>query len=114
MTFEKFATAVKAHKPEIESITRHLNGSGRVDVQFKGSTKVYSYNGSYIQILNTMHIKAITLWDLNILKDRLKDRKEKHGKPDLFWNDGSLVDYSIEIAGIEEELEYYKDAVIID
>lgn len=69
-------------------------------------SKVYSYRGSYAEILNRLGIKVVTEADLRTAENLLDMAIRSHGKPGLF-SKGKPRDNSREIAELQERIARY-------
>lgn len=115
MTFEKFQSIVKEKRPDVV-VHKHGDFTTKatlgVAVIFNfGKSKVYVYNGTYCQILNRLNIPAVSKTDIFNIKVVLQHYKEEHGQPNLFFD--GVNDFSQEIAFYEQELEKYKNYIIV-
>ena len=112
MTFKKFAEIAAAHRPDaVVHAHKSFGGVQDIAIYFKkedGShSKVYSYRGSYADILNRLGIKVITQTDVATAEAQLRMAKKAHGKPGLF-SKGMIRDCSEEIEHLTELLHRYQ------
>ena len=111
MTFKKFAEIAAAHRPDaVVHAHKSFGGVQDIAIYFKnpdGShSKVYSYRGSYADVLNRLGIKVITQTDVATAEAQLRMAKEAHGKPGLFTK--KTRDSSEEIEKLTELLRRYR------
>ena len=112
MTFRKFAEIAAAHRPDAV-VHAHgcFGGVQDIAIYFKRSdgskSRVYSYRGSYADILNRLGIKVITETDVATAESQLRMAKKAHGKPSLFGK-GTIRDCSEEINHLTELLRRYQ------
>ena len=111
MTFKKFAEIAAAHRPDaVVHAHKSFGGVQDIAIYFKnpdGShSKVYSYRGSYADVLNRLGIKVITQTDVATAEAQLRMAKEAHGKPGLFTK--KTRDCSEEIEKLTELLRRYR------
>lgn len=111
MTFEKFAAIAATRRPDaVVHAHGSFGGVPDVAVYFTRAdgthSKVYSYRGSYAEILNRLGIKVVTEADLRTTENLLEMAIRSHGKPGLFTN-GKPRDNSREIAELQERIARY-------
>ena len=111
MTFKKFAEIAAAHRPDaVVHAHKSFGGVQDIAIYFKnpdGShSKVYSYRGSYADVLNRLGVKVITETDVATAEGQLRMAKEAHGKPGLFTK--KTRDCSEEIEKLTELLRRYR------
>ena len=112
MTFRKFAEIAAARRPDVV-VHAHDSFGGVSDIAIyfireDGThSKVYSYRGSYAEILNRLGIRVITKADLLTAENMLDLALRTHGKPCLFIK-GKTRDNSREIAELRERIAAYK------
>ena len=111
MTFKKFVEIAAAHRPDaVVHAHKSFGGVQDIAIYFKnpdGShSKVYSYRGSYADVLNRLGIKVITQTDVATAESQLRMAKEAHGKPGLFTK--KTRDCSEEINHLTELLRRYQ------
>ena len=112
MTFKKFTEIAAAHRPDaVVHAHKSFGGVQDIAIYFKhpdGShSKVYSYRGSYADVLNRLGIKVITQTDVATAEGQLRMAKKAHGKPSLFGK-GTIRDCSEEINHLTELLRRYQ------
>ena len=112
MTFKKFAEIAAAHRPDaVVHAHGSFGGVPDIAIYFKQQdgkhSKVYSYRGSYADILNRLGIKVITQTDVATAEAQLLMAEKAHGKPSLFGK-GAIRDCSEEIAELTELLRRYQ------
>ena len=112
MTFRKFAEIAAAHRPDaVVHAHGSFGGVQDIAIYFKRSdgskSRVYSYRGSYADILNRLGIKVITQTDVATAEAQLRMAKKAHGKPGLFTK-GTIRDCSEEIEHLTELLRRYQ------
>ena len=119
MTFKKFASIAAAHRPDAV-VHAHGTFGGVPDVAIYfiredgRESKVYSYRGSYVQILDSLGIKVVTKDDLVNAEHMLDVAIQSHGKVGLF-SKGKPRDNSEEIAKLREQIaSYMSDEYIRD
>ena len=119
MTFKKFAAIAAAHRPDAV-VHAHASFGGVPDVAIyyireDGThSKVYSYRGSYADILNRLGIKVVTEADLRTAEHLLEMAIRSHGKPGLF-NKGTVRDNTKEIDELRNRItRYMSDEYIRD
>lgn len=111
MTFKKFAEIAAARRPDVV-VHAHKSCGGVQDIAiyFKKDgreSRVYSYRGSYAEVLNRLGIKVITQTDVATAEAQLRMAKKAHGKPSLFGK-GTVRDCSEEIEHLTELLRRYQ------
>ena len=111
MTFKKFAEIAAAHRPDaVVHAHKSFGGVQDIAIYFKKEdglhSKVYSYRGSYADVLNRLGIKVITQTDVATAEAQLRMAKEAHGKPGLFTK--KTRDCSEEIEKLTELLRRYR------
>ena len=112
MTFKKFAEIAAAHRPDaVVHAHKSFGGVQDIAIYFQkpdGShSKVYSYRGSYADVLNRLGVKVITQTDVATAEAQLRMVKEAHGKPSIFRK-GEIRDCSEEINHLTELLRRYQ------
>ena len=112
MTFKKFAEIAATHRPDaVVHAHGSFGGAQDIAIYFKRSdgskSRVYSYRGSYADILNRLGIKVITQTDVATAEAQLCMAKKAHGKPGLF-SKGTIRDCSEEIEHLTELLRRYQ------
>ena len=112
MTFKKFAEIAAAHRPDaIVHAHGSFGGVQDIAIYFKHpdgrESRVYSYRGSYADILNRLGIKVITQTDVATAEAQFRMAKKAHGKPGLF-SKGMIRDRSEEIEHLTELLHRYQ------
>ena len=115
MTFKKFEEIFKTRFPEGE-VFSHGDFAGteknmKTTAVFAPGGKVYSYYGAYDIVLQKMGIKCVSKEHLAEEMLRLKDLRDRDGKPDMFF--GGMVDNSAEIERLEARIaEINRDFII--
>ena len=112
MTFKKFAEIAAAHRPDaVVHAHKSFGGVQDIAIYFKqpdGShSKVYSYRGSYADVLNRLGVKVITETDVATAESQLRMAKKAHGTPSMFGK-GAIRDCSEEIEQLTELLRRYQ------
>lgn len=117
MTFESFQKIVKERRPGVtvfqhgDFATKCKNISVAVIYGPVETSKVYTYYGTYCEVLNRLGIKAIYAHDLKAIKSALAQYIERDGSVDFF--SGEPVDYSAKIAEYAKLVEDYEKNYII-
>ena len=118
MTFRKFQAIAAAHRPDVV-VHAHKSFGGVPDVavyfirQDGTHSKVYSYRGSYGEILGRLGIKTISENDVATARMMLEMAQKSHGKPGLFTK--AIRDNTEEIRKYAELLErYFSDEYVRD
>lgn len=115
MTFEQFETAVKTNRPDIYAVYPHevkRRHGVKVGVQFVDGGKIYSFGGTYIQVLRNLDIDAITTSEIRELEEQLKLAIQRHGLTNMF--SGKPVDTTEEQRRLASLLSDYRQKYVID
>ena len=113
MTFERFREIAAKYRPDV-IVSRHgeyFNGRsgwrlGIVFVDENGNeSRVYTFGGSYGEVLNKLGIPVISKSDYETVKATLEGFKEQNGEINIFT--GEPLDYSEYIAEYEAKLREY-------
>lgn len=108
MKFCEFKKTVEERKPEV---TVYQHGTpNTVDVLFNNSNKLYTYRGTYCEVMNRLGIKSMTKCDLWQYEVQLINAKQKHGSVDLF---GDVIDNTAKIRELEMQIESIKNEYVI-
>lgn len=122
MTFKRFEEIVKAYRPEV-TVHKHNTYAEEksnfcVFVVFNEGTpnesRVYKYNGSYIDVLNKLHINTVEQKYVDSVKRRLAELEAEHGTEveDLF-GDTYIADNTDDINRYRKMLDEYESYVIV-
>ena len=111
MTFKKFAEIAAAYRPDaVVHAHKSFGGVPDVAIYFKRpdgqKSRVYSYRGSYADILNRLGIKVITQTDVATAEEQLRIAKNAHGQVGLFSR--KIIDNSEEIEKLTVLLQRYQ------
>ena len=113
MTFAKFEEIVKTKYPQAE-VFKHGEFGNRskinVTVIFEPCGKCYSYNGSYVYVLNRLGIQAVYKHDVEGYEAHLQHLNRTHGSVDFF---GKIINNTKEIAKVTADLKQIKETCII-
>ena len=122
MTFKKFEEIVKAHRPDV-TVHKHNTYAEEksnfcVFVVFNEGTpnesRVYRYNGSYIDVLNKLHINTVEQKYVDSVKHRLAELEAEHGtEVEGLFGDTYIADNTEEINRYSAMLEDYKNYVVV-
>lgn len=116
MTFQQFVTVVKKERPDIYKVypheTRDRHGT-KVEVLYTENGKPYHFGGSYVQILRSLGIKAVTRTEINEVESYLANEIARHGTKCFF------SDKPLDTSKKQEELrallnEYTSKYIIIE
>ena len=117
MTFRKFQQIAAAHRPDAV-VHEHGKFGGVPDVAVYfvkdgRKSKVYSYRGTYAEILGRLGVKVVTENDVAALRGQIETCKRMHGRQSLFTR--KIMDYSDEIAELTAKLEsWFTDEYVRD
>ncbi len=122
MTFKRFAEIVKENRPEI-TVFQHgtfveEKTNLAVSVVFNqgqpNESRVYQYNGSYVDVLNKLHINAVEKKFIDNIKHILQELIATNGKEeeDIF-GDTYIVNNDVEIANYTDLLKKYESYIIV-
>ena len=88
MRFEDFEKVVLTKHPEA-TVFKHGEYAGNkinVAVIFSPTSKVYKYNGTYVEVLNKLGIKACYKHDIKQVEDVIDRLRRTNGEEDWFGN----------------------------
>ena len=105
MTFETFKAFAESARNDI-TVYRHgeyANDRNKVGVVFNGNSKVYSYSGSYSDVLNALGIEHTTSDIIWRLENRIASLEANNGKVNIFSK--SIIDNSMEIEELRKRLD---------
>lgn len=111
MTFTQFQSIVQSKRPDL-IVHPHgaVMGNGvKIAVQFKPNGKLYSYAGSYANVLNRLGIPTIYRSDYDEVKRLLQSSIEYNGKETIF----GIYDGTEDIARYTEQIARYEREYII-
>ena len=108
MTFKTFEAIAAEHRPDVVvHADKTFGGVPDIAVYFKRTdgthSKVYSYRGSYQQVLNRLGIKVVSKSDIHNIKYQIELLNARNGKPNLFTK--RIINNSTEIARLQAQLE---------
>lgn len=122
MTFKRFAEIVKENRPEITVFQHGTYAEEKtnfaVSVIFNqgqpNESRVYQYNGSYVDVLNKLHINAVEKKFIDNIKHILQELVAANGKEeeDIF-GDTYIVNNDAEIANYTDLLKKYESYIIV-
>ena len=109
MEFRDFEATMAKFRPDVKVFPHgtyaECRKNRKVSVIFNygkpNESRVYDYYGSYADILRRFDIQCMNKDEYSEMLQRLESRKQWHGKKGFF---GGIVDYSEEIAKIEEKI----------
>ena len=109
MTFQKFTAIAAAKRPDVR-VHAHKAFGGVHDVAVifirdGKESKVYSYRGSYADILNRLGIKVITRADVATVEEQLQRAIANNGRQNVFTK--KAMDTTDEIARLTAMLDAY-------
>lgn len=117
MTFDRFEQLVKAKYPGVKLFPHGKFAEGvkskiNVGVIFHENSKVYTYNGTYCEVLNRLGIKAIYKHDLKAAEEHLEYAKNTNGRENIF--SGKIIDKTAEIEELKTLLnDYYTNYIVV-
>lgn len=120
MTFQKFKSIAETFRPDV-IVSKHGdydNGKskytlGIIFVKNGRKSKVYSYSGTYADVLRRLNIPVVTKSDYMTTMSQLEYYKESHGTICPFF--GIVNDFSEQIKEYEEKIKYFNsDKVVRD
>lgn len=113
MTFTQFKRIAETFRTDVHVFAHgEFAGTGKdtVCITFRKAngreSKVYTFRGTYAEVLNRLGIKVVTKSDVAAVREELAHYQKGHGKPNLFSN-GKACDYSRQIAREEARLAAY-------
>lgn len=113
MTFEKFKEIIKSNRPEIE-VFQHGEFTNKstlsVGVMYNPNGKIYTYTGTYCDVLNKLGIKTTTKSYVDSIKSTIDMYIRTNGEDGFF---GVPMDNMEEIIKYEKELENIEKNYII-
>lgn len=122
MTFKRFEEIVKERRPEVK-VWKHngfATGSKTLSVCVvfnygqANESRVYTYNGTYHQVLDKLHINAVEQCEIDFAKNQLAKLEAEHGTlvRDLF-GDTYIADNSKEITRYRNMIKEYESYVLV-
>lgn len=123
MTFKRFEEIVKANRPEITVFQHGTFAEEKtnfaVSVVFNqgqpNESKVYQYKGSYVDVLNKLHINVVEKKYVDNLRHILQELIDSNGKEeeDIFGEGTYVIDNTDEINNYTNILKQYESYIVV-